>query len=145
MREKSADQISGGVFLVGLAVLFMTGYWWPGLLFVASASVFAKAWAQGKPVSFGGIALLVIASMFAVPGIFGGLNIGVLIAMLLLFAGVSKISNGFGFNSNRLDDEEFDIFVRGKRRLSDDDEIYDDDYFYDDLDDPYYQEKHKNG
>lgn len=143
MRKKNADQVSGGVFLIGLATLFMTGFWWPGILFVIAASIFAKSWMVGKPISTGALFMLLIATMFAIPGLFNGFNWGLLIPIVLIFAGLSKLSNGFGFNSSRLDDEEFDVFVRGKPHPLE--EEYDDDYYYDDLDDPYYQEKRKNG
>jgi predicted phage tail protein len=42
-----ADQVAGGVFLIGLAVLFMTGFWWPGILFVIGASSMARGVAEG--------------------------------------------------------------------------------------------------
>ncbi|HLV34005.1 MAG TPA: hypothetical protein VKY59_02775 [Spirillospora sp.] len=45
--KKRADQVAGGVFLIGLAVLFMTGQWWPGILFVIGASSIARGVAEG--------------------------------------------------------------------------------------------------
>lgn len=43
MASKSqADQAATGVFLIGLAVLFMTGFWWPGMLFVIGFSSMAR-------------------------------------------------------------------------------------------------------
>ena len=39
--KKRSDQAAGGVFLIGLALLFMTGYWWPGILFVIGAGILA--------------------------------------------------------------------------------------------------------
>ena len=48
VSKARADQVSGGVFLIGLALLFMTGYWWPGILFVIGASTMARG--VGRPV-----------------------------------------------------------------------------------------------
>ncbi len=46
--EQRADQVSGGVFMIGLAVMFLTGYWWPGILFVIGASTLARGMAEGR-------------------------------------------------------------------------------------------------
>jgi hypothetical protein len=47
MRQRS-DQISGGIFLIGLAVLAVLNYWWPGIMFVIGASLIARDVATGK-------------------------------------------------------------------------------------------------
>jgi hypothetical protein len=31
-RKRMGDAISGGIFMIGLGVLFFTGWWWPGIL-----------------------------------------------------------------------------------------------------------------
>lgn len=41
--------LSGGVFLIGLGLLFLTGWWWPGIMLVIAASTAAKAWGEGNP------------------------------------------------------------------------------------------------
>jgi hypothetical protein len=42
--EKRAEQVSGGVFLIGLALLFMGQFpFWPGILLVIGASTLASA------------------------------------------------------------------------------------------------------
>lgn len=46
--EERADQVSGGVFIIGLAFLFMTGAWWPGILFVIGFSNLARGMAEGR-------------------------------------------------------------------------------------------------
>jgi len=43
-NSKRAEQVGGGVFLIGLALLFMGGIaFWPGILYVIGASALARA------------------------------------------------------------------------------------------------------
>ena len=37
-RRKQASSISGGIFLIGLGVLFLTNWWWPGIMLVIGLS-----------------------------------------------------------------------------------------------------------
>jgi hypothetical protein len=49
VSKERADQIAGGVFLIGLALLFMgVVQFWPGILFVIGASNIARGMAQGR-------------------------------------------------------------------------------------------------
>jgi len=49
LSKERVDQISGGVFLIGLALLFTTGIgFWPGILFVIGASSLARGMAEGR-------------------------------------------------------------------------------------------------
>jgi hypothetical protein len=60
------EQIAGGTFLIGLALLFMTGWWWPGIMFVLGATSLARTYAQGKQWSDdrGALVLLLIGVVF---------------------------------------------------------------------------------
>jgi hypothetical protein len=48
VSKTRADQIAGGVFFIGLAILFITSFWWPGIMFVLGASAMARGVAEGK-------------------------------------------------------------------------------------------------
>lgn len=49
VSKDRADQVSGGVFLIGLALLFMGVLpWWPGILFVIGASAIGRGVAEGQ-------------------------------------------------------------------------------------------------
>ncbi|MGD9091592.1 MAG: hypothetical protein PVF74_02010 [Anaerolineales bacterium] len=47
-KEKQASAISGGIFLIGLGVLFMTDWFWPGILLVIGLSGGAKLILRGQ-------------------------------------------------------------------------------------------------
>lgn len=48
LAKKRADKISGAVFLIGLGVLFFTGFWWPGILMLIGVTSLAQGLAQGR-------------------------------------------------------------------------------------------------
>ena len=66
MIDKRGNEVFGGVFLIGLAVLFLFGWWWPGILFVLGVALVARTTAEGKPWTEerGGLAVLAIGVLF---------------------------------------------------------------------------------
>ena len=49
VTSKRADQVSGGVFIIGLGLMFLgTIPWWPGILLVIGASSLARGLAEGQ-------------------------------------------------------------------------------------------------
>lgn len=90
LSGKRSDQVFGGVLLIGLAVLFVTGYWFPGILFVIGAASLARTNAEGKALSTdtGAIIMIIIGVFFgldALNGLFRNVN---WMAIALLLAGV---------------------------------------------------------
>jgi hypothetical protein len=50
LSKNRADQIAGGVFLIGLGLLFTDVIdFWPGILFVIGAANIARGMAEGRP------------------------------------------------------------------------------------------------
>lgn len=74
-KNENAGQIGAGVFLVGLGMLFLTEWWWPGIMFVLAASIIARTMAEGKPVNSAKNAfwLIGIGILFGLPGLIGGI------------------------------------------------------------------------
>lgn len=68
MNRSPNERTFLGVFLIGLAVLFFTGYWWPGILFVIGISGVARALSEGKPWSGdrGALVLIGLGIVFAI-------------------------------------------------------------------------------
>lgn len=111
------DQVCGGVFLIGLALLFLTGWWWPGILFVIGAAMIARALGEGRPWQSATPAFWVIGIgvVFGVPGIFKALNWTLILAGILIVVGMFMLLGG---NSRRDEDEDEDE----KAKNDDDDE-----------------------
>ena len=47
-KKKRASSISGGIFLIGLGVLLLTNWWWPGILLVIGLSIGAEQIFRGN-------------------------------------------------------------------------------------------------
>jgi hypothetical protein len=47
-KKKRASSISGGIFLIGLGVLMITNWWWPGILLVIGLSGGAEQIFRGQ-------------------------------------------------------------------------------------------------
>lgn len=48
MTGERANQLSGAAWLIGIGALFVTGYWWPGVLFVVGAGMIVQGLAEGR-------------------------------------------------------------------------------------------------
>jgi hypothetical protein len=48
LNEEKAHAITGAVWLFGLAALFFTGRWWPGIMFVIGVSAISEGLVQGR-------------------------------------------------------------------------------------------------
>jgi hypothetical protein len=48
LPRQQAHAITGAVWLFGLAALFYTGWWWPGIMFVVGAAMIIEGLVAGK-------------------------------------------------------------------------------------------------
>ena len=93
MNGKRSEQITGGIFLIGIAVLALTRFWWPGILLVLGVTAIASGWLQGRrwQALSGGLWLIGIAALaytgFWWPGI-------------LVLLGIMAITSGLDFSRN---------------------------------------------
>ena len=71
--DEKASQVSTGVFFIGLAFLFLTGWWWPGIMFVTAATIIARTMVAGERLqdATGAWWLIAIGVIFGVPGLIG--------------------------------------------------------------------------
>lgn len=92
LTKERADQIAGGVFLVGLGLLFTNVLpFWPGILFVIGASTIARGVAQGQTwyTVPGGLGIIAIGLVFML-----GFNL----PLILILIGVAML---FGFSTKK--------------------------------------------
>ena len=47
-KKRQASAVSGGIFLISLGVLIITGWWWPGIMFAIGLSGGAEQIFRGK-------------------------------------------------------------------------------------------------
>jgi hypothetical protein len=81
---RRGNQVSGAVFLIGLGLLFLTNFWWPGILFVLGAAAIAQGLSEGRGwyALQGGIWLIGIGLVF---------SIGFSLPLLLILIGLSML------------------------------------------------------
>ena len=118
-KRQDAGQISSGVFLVGLGMLFLTGWWWPGIMFVTAASIIARTMAEGKPLTSatGAFWLIGIGVVFGMPGLIGEIAGGfwnffplilIAIGLFMVFGGRYR-PNVDNYDEKPKNDEDYDV------------------------------------
>ena len=48
MTERRSNEVFAGTFLIGMAVLFLFNWWWPGIMFVLGVALMARGIAEGR-------------------------------------------------------------------------------------------------
>lgn len=91
--DNRSDQIFGGVILIGLGILFVTGWWFPGMLFVISAAMFARSYATDEPLTknTGALILFAIGLFFVFGDVAGAILSFNWIALLFILGGLYLI------------------------------------------------------
>src|SRR5689334_6158642 len=85
LSNQRADQISGGIFFIGLALMFAHVLsWWPGIMFVLGAAAIVRGLAEGRGwyALQGGVWLIGIGLVFSV---------GFSLPLLLVVIGISML------------------------------------------------------
>lgn len=119
VSKARADQISGGVFFIGLGLIFFTHVeFWPWILFVIGASSIARGMAEGRAwysVS-GGLFFLGLGLVFL---------FGFSLPLLLIICGITMLF-GYSFRPARVrigvnsDNDDWDKPKNDEKRKNDD-------------------------
>jgi hypothetical protein len=62
-RDRTRDGITGGLLLVGIGVLLLSGWWWPGIMVVLGIAIGAGLVFRGRYLA----GLVMAAIFFAIP------------------------------------------------------------------------------
>ena len=86
--QKQADGISAAIWLIGLGVLFATGFWWPGSMFLVGTASIVQGLVAGRGwYSFQGAVWTIGIGIWAL--------FHFQIAVLLVILGVSALIGAF--------------------------------------------------
>ena len=99
------NQVSGAIFLIGMGVIALLNYWWPGIMFVIGAALIVRAYMTDPRVTnlTPGIIAILIGLLFAFQNIIGNISnlwpiILIVLGLVLLFGydlvGRDKSKNG---------------------------------------------------
>jgi len=87
-HSQQANAITGGIWLIGLGVLFATRFWWPGILILVAVTSIVQGWSVGRRwdglhVAFWMILIAVWAMFrFSMPFFFVALGLYVIFSAL---------------------------------------------------------------
>jgi hypothetical protein len=97
LRDQGRDkQVIGGIWLIGLGLLFATRFWWPGIMFLIAATAIYEGWVKdgvwygiqaGYWCAFIGIWAL---TRFSLAFLFVGLGISMILGALVTPSPFSK-------------------------------------------------------
>ena len=48
LQPNQANAVTGGIWLIGMGILFATGLWWPGMLVLVGLTAILQQWAHGQ-------------------------------------------------------------------------------------------------
>ena len=119
MPQINKKQASGAIFLIGWGILFITGYWFPGILRVLAATALAGSLVDGDPKKARASAmwLIVMGLAFSLPPVLSellGTHVGwlpvllILMGLLMLFSPESRPSMP---GKSKNDEEDGDIIT----------------------------------
>jgi hypothetical protein len=100
ISKDRADQVFGGIILIGIAILFIVNWLWPGILFVLGIALIAKSISEGKnwADNRGALVVLAVGLLFTLGNVLKILSVNwlplllIVIGLYLLFG--NKIRNG---------------------------------------------------
>ncbi len=88
LDQERADAVDSAVWLIGIGVLFATGYWWPGIMFLLGIASIVQGFVEGR----GWYAFQGSLWAFGI-GLWAALHYS--IAVLFVFLGVSVLLGAF--------------------------------------------------
>ncbi|MBN1314874.1 MAG: hypothetical protein JXA42_05385 [Anaerolineales bacterium] len=92
MNKQNADTISGGIFLIGLGILFFFNWFWPGILVVAGVVGFVNQWMKGQLIN--GLTTLIVFCGLALV-LSAGFQWRIVLPVGLIALGILGIVNAF--------------------------------------------------
>ena len=89
--QQRVSQISGAVFLIGMGIIALLNYWWPGMMFVIGAALLVRPFMTDRKIGsmVPGIIAILNGLLFALRSVIG--DIGNLWPLILIVAGVALL------------------------------------------------------
>ncbi|CUI17237.1 Conserved putative membrane protein [Candidatus Protochlamydia naegleriophila] len=96
LSKRKADNISNGVFLILLGILFYTKAWWPGILFAIAFTFALRQYLTGRRLDFF-ITIIFIAVLGFITLI--GMAFSFLFPLLFIVTGIYLLSREYRYQN----------------------------------------------
>jgi len=99
--HQRVNQVSGAIFLIGMGIIALLNYWWPGIMFVSGAALLARAYMTDQKMGTytPGIITILIGLLFALRGVIG--DVGNLWPLILIVIGLGMLFGRDFFNRDK--------------------------------------------
>lgn len=92
LSKRKADAVSNGVFLISLAVLIYTDFWWPGILIALWLTLIVRQYLTGRIYDLVMTSILLLGLFFIT---MLNINWSILVPVLLILGGIHIIFREF--------------------------------------------------
>jgi hypothetical protein len=99
--HQRVNQVSGAIFLIGMGIIAIFNYWWPGIMFIIGAALIARAYMTDQKMGnfTPGIIAILIGLLFALQNVIG--NISNAWPLILIGAGLLLLFGRDLFNRDK--------------------------------------------
>jgi hypothetical protein len=108
MTKANNGQVTGAVFLIGLGIIALLNFWWPGIMFVIGVSLLAGEFVETRSINFSS-GRVIGAAVVMVIGLLGlidfNINWGGIWPIVLILLGVGLLARNYMGGSKSKNDE----------------------------------------
>lgn len=103
--KRKGDGYSNGILLIGIAILFVTNAWWPGILLVLLSAMVVRQYLRGRLYdSF--LSIVILGGLFVFS--FFDFNWNVLVPVLFVVGGLYLIFREYLWNKRRVGEDKME-------------------------------------
>jgi hypothetical protein len=108
MIRTNNGQVTGAIFLIGLGIIALLNFWWPGIMFVIGISLLAGEYVETRSIHFSS-GRVIGAAVVIVIGLLGlidfNINWGAIWPIVLILLGIGLLAqNSMGGNRPKNDE-----------------------------------------
>jgi hypothetical protein len=108
MSRSNNNHVTGAVFLIGLGIIALLNFWWPGIMFVTGIALLAGEFVETRTLNFSS-GRVIGAAVIIVIGLLGlidfNINWGAIWPIILILLGVGLLART-SMNGNKHKNDE---------------------------------------
>lgn len=103
LSKRKAEAISNGLALVSLAVLFLTNFWWPGILLAILLWIGSRQYLTGR---YGDLAISSVILICLFLMVLFNIDLSILVPILFILGGVYIIFREYYFSDDTVEPKD---------------------------------------